>query len=48
MDTEDPGLRSSSGRLGSFVLEKFIPDAILCNIYPSVYLLPQRSSDSQD
>lgn len=47
VDTGDPTLRISSGRLGSFVLEKFIPNAILCNIYSSVYLLPQRSSDSQ-
>lgn len=48
VDTEDPTLRSSRGRLGSFVLEKFIPNAILCNIYSSVYLPPQRSSDSQE
>lgn len=43
-----PTLRSSSGRLGSFVLEKFIPNAVLSNIYSSVYLLPQCSSDSQE
>lgn len=47
VDTEDPTLRRSSGRLGSFVLEKSLPNAILCNIYSSVYLLPQCSSDSQ-
>lgn len=46
--TEDPALRSSKGRLGSFVLEKFIPNAMLCNIYSSVYLPPQHSSDSQE
>lgn len=41
-----PTLRSSSGRLGSFVLEKIFPNAVLSNIYSSVYLLPQCSSDS--